>query len=195
MLFRFANEKDSDIIMQGLTEIEYYERNNSSFFSDKDGTIQRKRIHDAITNNSIMIVEDGLYTGTDDLSSSGSDDSDSDSKSDSSLSTDSGITIDEPLLRGQVMGFIWFTMTKKCFVGIDNCDFMDSYVYISYVWVDKTIRGRGIAEKLYSKVIEYCKANNVKKVWLDIPLNNKHSMDFHKKIGFEPQTTLYSKII
>lgn len=193
MLFRFANKKDSDIIMQGLTEIEYYERNNSSFFSDKDGIIQRKRIHDAITNNSIMIVEDGLCT--DGSSSSGSDDSDSDSKSDSSVSTDSGITIDKPLLKGHVIGFIWFTMTKKCFVGIDNCDFTDSYVYISYVWVDKTIRGRGIAKKLYAKVIEYCKANNIKKIWLDIPLNNKQSIDFHEKIGFESQTTLYSKCI
>ena len=194
MLFRFANEKDSDIIMQGLTEIEYYERNNSSFFSDKDGTIQRKRIHDAITNNSIMIVEDGLYSGDDD--SLGSDDSDSDSKSDSSVSTDSGITMNDiPLLKRQVAGFIWFTMTKKCFVGIDNCDFTDSYVYIYYVWVNKLIRGKGIAKKLYAKVIEYCKTNNIKKVWLDIPLNNKMSMDFHKKIGFEPQTILYSKCI
>ena len=190
MMFRFANEKDSDIIMQGLIEIEYYERSNSSFFSDKDGTEQRKRIHDAITNNSIMIVEDGLYSGDD--NSSCSDDSDTDSKSDSSLSTDSGICLQ---LKRQVAGFIWFTMTKKCFVGIDNCDFTDSYVYISYVWVNKLIRGKGIAKKLYAKVIEYCKANNIKKVWLDIPLNNKMSMDFHKKIGFEPQTTLYSKCI
>ena len=175
--------------MKGLIEIEYYEIKNSSFFSDKDGIEQRTRIHDAITNNSIMIVEEGLYRDE----SSCSDDSDTDSKSDSSLSTDSGI--DVCTLKGQVVGFIWFTMTKKCFVGIDNCDFTDSYVYISYVWVDKTIRGRGIAKKLYSKVIEYCKANNVKKVWLDIPLNNKQSIDFHKKIGFEPQTTLYSKCI
>jgi ribosomal protein S18 acetylase RimI-like enzyme len=189
MLFRFANEKDSDIIMQGLIEIEYYEKNNSSFFSDKDGTNQRKRIHDAITNNSIMIVEDGLYKEDD-----SSDDSDSDSKSDSSVSTDSGINMN--ILKRQVVaGFIWFTMTKKCFVGIDNCDFTDSYVYISYVWVNKLIRGKGIAKKLYAKVIEYCKANNVKKVWLDIPLNNKSSMDFHKKIGFEAQTTLYSKCL
>ncbi len=185
MLFRFANEKDSDIIMQGLIEIEYYEISNSSFFSDKDGTEQRKRIHDAITNNSIMIVEDELYNEDD--SSSSSDDSDS------SVSTDSGIIMN--ILKRQVAGFIWFTMTKKCFVGIDNCDFTDSYVYISYVWVNKLIRGKGIAKKLYAKVIEYCKANNVKKVWLDIPLNNKSSMDFHKKIGFEPQTTLYSKCL
>jgi len=182
MLFRFANEKDSDIIMQGLIEIECYEINNSSFFSDKDGTEQRKRIHDAITNNSIMIVEDVLY-----------DDSSDDSDTDSSLSTDSGIDI--PLLKRHVAGFIWFTMTKKCFVGIDNCDFMDSYVYISYVWVNKLIRGKGIAKKLYGKVIEYCKTKNIKKIWLDIPLNNNMSMDFHKKIGFEPQTTLYSKCI
>lgn len=184
MLFRFANEKDSDIIMQGLIEIENYEISNSSFFSDKDGTNQRKRIHDAITNNSIMIVEDGLYNEDD---SSNSDDSDS------SVSTDSGITMN--VLKRQVAGFIWFTMTKKCFVGIDNCDFTDSYVYISYVWVNKLIRGKGVAKKLYAKVIEYCKANNVKKVWLDIPLNNKSSMDFHKKIGFEAQTTLYSKCL
>ena len=186
MSFRFANEKDYDIIMQGLIEIECYERSNSSFFSDKDGREQRKRIHDAITNNSIMIVEHEICSDD----SSNSDDSDIDSKSDSSLSTDSGI-----ILKRQVAGFIWFTMTKKCFVGIDNCDFTDSYVYISYVWVNKLIRGKGIAKKLYAKVIEYCKANNIKKVWLDIPLNNNMSMDFHKKIGFEPQTTLYSKYI
>ena len=189
MLFRFANEKDSDIIMQGLIEIECYEINNSSFFSDKDGTEQRKRIHDAITNNSIMIVEEEICSDD----SSCSDESDSDSKSDSSLSTDSGI--DFQTLKRQVAGFIWFTMTKKCFVGIDNCDFMDSYVYISYVWVNKLIRGKGIAKKLYAKVIEYCKTKNIKKIWLDIPLNNNMSIDFHKKIGFEPQTTLYSKCI
>jgi len=179
MVFRFANEKDKIIIMKGLHEIECFERKNASFFSYKEEIEQQKRIHDAITNNSIMVVEDIV-------------DSESDSESDSGISTDS--TIDAQI-KNQVIGFIWFTMTKKCFVGIDNCDFDNSYVYISYVWVNKLVRGKGIAKNLYEKVIEYCKTNNIQKVWLDIPLNNKVSIDFHKKIGFEPQMMLYSKNI
>ena len=177
MIFRFANEKDKLIIMKGLHEIECFERKNASFFSYKEEIEQQKRIHDAITNNSIMVTEDVL---------------DSDSDSDSGISNDSII---DAQIKNQVIGFIWFTMTKKCFVGIDNCDFDNSYVYISYVWVNKLIRGKGIAKNLYTKVIEYCKTNNIQKVWLDIPLNNKVSIDFHKKIGFEPQMMLYSKNI
>ena len=181
MVFRFANEKDKIIIMKGLLEIECFERKNASFFSYKEETEQQKRIHDAITNNSIMVVEDVLES-----------DSETDSESDSGISTDSVI---DAQIKNQVIGFIWFTMTKKCFVGIDNCDFDNSYVYISYVWVNKLVRGKGIAKNLYAKVIECCKTNNIQKVWLDIPVNNKVSIDFHKKIGFEPQMMLYSKNI
>ena len=95
----------------------------------------------------------------------------------------------------EVIGFIWFNITNKSFYGLDYGKLESNYMFISYVWVIETSRDKGIATQLYDKVINYAKENNIKKIWLDIYMCNVKSINFHNKLGFQPQITLYSKDI
>ena len=95
----------------------------------------------------------------------------------------------------QVNGFIWFNITNKCFYGLDYGNLENHYMFISYIWVIESSRNKGIAIQLYDKVIDYAKENNIKKIWLDIYMSNDKSINFHNKLGFKPQITLYSKDI
>ena len=95
----------------------------------------------------------------------------------------------------EVIGFIWFNVTHKCFYGLDYGNLENQYMFISYVWVIEAARNKGIASQLYDKVIDVAKVNNIKKIWLDVYMSNEKSIHFHKKLGFQPQITLYSKDI
>ena len=95
----------------------------------------------------------------------------------------------------EVIGFIWFNDTNKCFYGLDYGNLENHYMFISYIWVLESFRNKGIALKLYDKVINYAKEHNIKKIWLDIYMSNEKSINFHNKLGFHPQIMLYSKDI
>ena len=95
----------------------------------------------------------------------------------------------------EVIGFIWFNVTNKCFYGLDYGNLENQYMFISYIWVLEPFRNKGIAQQLYDKVIDYAKENTIKKIWLDIYMSNEKSINFHKKLGFTPQIMLYSKNI
>ena len=96
----------------------------------------------------------------------------------------------------EVIGFIWFNITNKCFYGLDYGNLENQYMFISYIWVIESFRNKGIAKQLYDKVINYAKEKTtIKKIWLDIYMSNEKSIIFHKKLGFQPQIMLYSKDI
>ena len=95
----------------------------------------------------------------------------------------------------EVIGFIWFNVTNKCFYGLDYGNLENHYMFISYIWVLESCRNKGIALQLYDKVINYAKEHNIKKIWLDIYMSNEKSIYFHNKLGFHPQIMLYSKDI
>ena len=95
----------------------------------------------------------------------------------------------------EVIGFIWFNITNKCFYGLDYGNLENHYMFISYIWVIESCRNKGIALQLYDKIINYVRENNIKKIWLDIYMSNEKSIHFHNKLGFQPQIMLYSKEI
>ena len=95
----------------------------------------------------------------------------------------------------EVIGFIWFNVTHKCFYGLDYGNLENQYMFISYIWVIEAYRNKGIASKLYDKVIDIAKEKNIKKIWIDIYMSNEKSIHFHNKLGFKQQITLYSKDI
>ena len=95
----------------------------------------------------------------------------------------------------EVIGFIWFNITNKCFYGLDYGNLENHYMFISYIWVIESCRNKGIALQLYDKIINYARENNIKKIWLDIYMSNEKSIHFHNKLGFHPQIMLYSKDI
>ena len=105
------------------------------------------------------------------------------------------IIVAEDNNNSEVVGFIWFNVTHKCFYGLDYGNLEEQYMFISYIWVIETARNKGIASQLYDKVIEVARENNIKKIWLDIYMSNEKSIHFHSKLGFQPQITLYSKDI
>ena len=90
----------------------------------------------------------------------------------------------------ELIGFIWFTISKKCFFGVDYTPFANNYLWISQVWTKKEYRNNGICSGLYNKLIDHCKSNNIKEIWLDVHNINEKSMKFHKNRGFEPKITL-----
>ena len=95
----------------------------------------------------------------------------------------------------EVIGFIWFHITHKCFYGLDYGKLEKQYMFISYIWVIEEYRNKGIAKQLYDKVIDIAKDKNIKKIWIDIYMSNDKSINFHNNLGFQPQITLYSKDI
>ena len=95
----------------------------------------------------------------------------------------------------EVIGFIWFNITNKCFYGLDYGNLENHYMFISYIWVIESFRNKGVALQLYDKIINYARENNIKKIWLDIYMSNEKSIHFHNKLGFHPQIMLYSKEI
>jgi ribosomal protein S18 acetylase RimI-like enzyme len=95
----------------------------------------------------------------------------------------------------EMVGFIWFTITNESFYGINYGKEEEPYMFISYIWVLKSERGKGIATKLYETILTNAKKNNIKKVWLDIYRNNQQSINFHQKLGFSPEILLFCKNI
>ena len=92
----------------------------------------------------------------------------------------------------KTIGFIWYVISNKCFYGVDYVPYDTNYMWISYIWVDSSYRGQGIAKGLYNNVIAICHINTIKKIWLDVNTKNMKSIMFHESIGFTPQISLYS---
>ena len=90
------------------------------------------------------------------------------------------------------LGFIWFNITNKYFMGHDYTPFNEDYIWISSIWTKPTHRNKNVASQLYEHVFNKAKELGIKKIWLDIYNSNLKSIDFHIKKGFKPEITLYS---
>ena len=58
-------------------------------------------------------------------------------------------------------------------------------VEIRYLSVHPSYKRRGIGKKLIYKIIEECKNDNIKKIFLEVSLNNKQAINFYNYFGFE----------
>ena len=114
---------------------------------------------------------------------------------DNAINNNTIIVAEDNHNNNEVIGFIWFHITHKCFYGLDYGNLENQYMFISYVWVIEEYRNKGIATQLYDKVINVAKEKNIKKIWIDIYMSNEKSINFHNNLGFQPQITLYSKDI
>ena len=62
----------------------------------------------------------------------------------------------------------------------------NKFLYVDRIAVQKQFRRKGIAEKIYTKVIDKGKENNLDVLCeVNTKPSNKTSMAFHKKMGFE----------
>ena len=53
------------------------------------------------------------------------------------------------------------------------------------MYVNKEYRRRGLAQKLYNKIIDYCKDNNIKTIYLTTYPQMIEAQKFYKKQGFK----------
>ncbi len=74
------------------------------------------------------------------------------------------------------------------------------YIYDKFFWVDlvfvkEVYRGKGLGKLLYKDAIKIAKNKGFKKIIIDVFDSNQKSIEFHKKLGFNPIYTIYQKII
>ncbi len=62
----------------------------------------------------------------------------------------------------------------------------------SSIYIDETYFGKGVAEKLYSCLIEMCRDRGYTRIYGVIALPNERSEAFHRKLGFK-QFALFEK--
>ncbi|MBS3084182.1 GNAT family N-acetyltransferase [Candidatus Pacearchaeota archaeon] len=93
------------------------------------------------------------------------------------------------------IGFIWGTFTKKVPYGINFGNEKETFCWVSWTYVIKSERNKGIGSFLYNELEKECKKRKVKQIKLDIFTINKNSKIFHLKLGYKPQLTIYRKHI
>jgi len=56
---------------------------------------------------------------------------------------------------------------------------------IRYLSVHPSYKRRGLGKKLIYKIFTECKNDNIKKIFLEVSLNNKQAINFYNYFGFE----------
>ena len=73
---------------------------------------------------------------------------------------------------------------NKSILGV--CVFHKIYdeVEIRYLTVHPAYKRRGLGKKLIYRILKYCKHENIKKIFLEVSLNNKQALRFYDYLGF-----------
>lgn len=72
-----------------------------------------------------------------------------------------------------IKGMLWFDIDKD-----------KNSVFIHAIYLDKSLRGQGLAKKLMEYLRNYCKKNNIKKIELNVTKDLENALKFYKKEGF-----------
>ena len=67
--------------------------------------------------------------------------------------------------------------------------------WVDLVYVDERYRGKGIGKMLYKDAVKIARGKGFNKIVIDVFDSNKNSLEFHKKLGFEPVYTIFRKHI
>ena len=84
-------------------------------------------------------------------------------------------------------GYEYYLVTyNECSVGymavIPNVS--NTSLMISKIYVRKSNRGCGLGKQMLKFVEEVCRQRSIKKIWLTVNKNNKHSIEWYSKMGF-----------
>jgi ribosomal protein S18 acetylase RimI-like enzyme len=60
----------------------------------------------------------------------------------------------------------------------------DTSLMISKIYVLKSDRGCGLGKHMLKFVEELCRQRRIKKIWLTVNKNNKHSIEWYSRMGF-----------
>jgi ribosomal protein S18 acetylase RimI-like enzyme len=97
------------------------------------------------------------------------------------------------LAGGEPAGFLWFTISDKFPYGVSYGSFGSKYAFVDYVYVHPSRRRQGLGTRLYNGLGELCRKRGIGEIILDVMEINENSRKFHKKAGFAPFVTLYSR--
>lgn len=62
---------------------------------------------------------------------------------------------------------------------------------LKHMYVDKKYRGKGLAQKLYDKILDYCNSNQINKIYLTTYPKMREAQKFYKKQGFRKTKRKY----
>jgi ribosomal protein S18 acetylase RimI-like enzyme len=81
-------------------------------------------------------------------------------------------------------GFIRFETIRVCPFGIGYLPRPKEFVWITNVYVQKSLRGLGLGKRLYGFVAECAEKESIEEIVLDVYVVNVKSQGFHEKLGF-----------
>ena len=89
----------------------------------------------------------------------------------------------------EIIGFLFFLTDFKIML------IHDRFIWIDLIFIDEKHRGKGYGKLLYDDCIKIGNKLGLKKIVIDVFEANKNSINFHKKIGFNPLYSIYQKEI
>jgi GNAT superfamily N-acetyltransferase len=99
------------------------------------------------------------------------------------------------VLDGMHVGFLWHEFGDKTPFGVDYGNWGKRYCWVSYSFVSKEHRNKGIGTMLYEDVTQMCRNMGISQILLDVYTVNTDSVKFHAKKGFRPLLSIYLKEI
>eukprot|EP00294_Goniomonas_avonlea_P014527 CAMPEP_0114544988 /NCGR_PEP_ID=MMETSP0114-20121206/3164_1 /TAXON_ID=31324 /ORGANISM="Goniomonas sp, Strain m" /LENGTH=159 /DNA_ID=CAMNT_0001729393 /DNA_START=23 /DNA_END=502 /DNA_ORIENTATION=+ len=90
------------------------------------------------------------------------------------------------------VGLVSFCFSSVTPFGVDYGAW-SPYAWISFAYTIPEWRRRGVSKKLYSEVERIALEKGVKEIQLDVFSVNEGSDLFHRKLGYRPYVTLYTK--
>jgi ribosomal protein S18 acetylase RimI-like enzyme len=110
------------------------------------------------------------------------------------------------LLDGRRVGYLWHVLADACQFGPGCYAKHDGrYTWVHTVYTHPSMRHRGVARTLYAHLegrmqqqiqrsgAETGEQEACREIWLDVFENNPQSIRLHRKLGFQPVTTIYRK--
>lgn len=91
------------------------------------------------------------------------------------------------------VGFAWYRVSRKYFMGVDFVPAEEKYLWISWIYVAPAHRKKGIATSLYRHLEDVAKEKGAKRMLCDVETGNRQSHDYHRKGGFREIYSIYSK--
>lgn len=89
--------------------------------------------------------------------------------------------------------FAWFSISDKTPFGLSYGPFGRRYAFVDFVYVHPNFRRLGVGSRLYDELGRRCKKEGINEIILDVLEINENSKEFHRKAGFRPFVTLYSR--
>ena len=70
----------------------------------------------------------------------------------------------------------------------------EASLMLSKIYVKKSARGRGLGQKMLGFMENLCRHRNIKKIWLTVNKNNRHSISWYFRMGFINTASLIQDI-